>query len=81
MARGATSRGRGGGHVDDRGAYLPTPEEIAAEAARLRAKHLQAKLAEASPNDPPPGRLATLAPVRTTGLLDALRSSRIRIST
>lgn len=80
LPRSETSRGRGGGHVDDCRAYLPTPAEIAAEAARLRAKHYAAKLAEAPPNKPPPGRLATLAPVCTAGLTTLLMSSSIRLA-
>jgi hypothetical protein len=80
LPRSETSYGRGGGHIDDGGAYLPTADEIAAEAARQRDKHLAAKLAEASPLHPPPGRLATLAPLCTAGLHDVLRSSRIRLA-
>lgn len=79
LARSETSRGRGGGHQDDCGAYLPTADEIAAEAARQRAKHYAAKLREASPVHQPPGRLTTLAPICTAGLHDVLRSSRIRL--
>lgn len=80
LPRSETSRGRGGGHVDDRRAYLPTPAEIAAEAARLRAKHYAAKLAEAPPHDAPLGRLDTVAPCRTAGLSKLLMSSSIRLA-